>query len=70
MLTLLTINFGALIITILVIMIAVAILIGIVWLFEKYVLGRPIDQRVKGIFIFILAALLIIYAISNHGVIF
>ncbi len=65
---LLTINFLNIVATILIIMIAAAILIGIFWLFEKYVLGSPIDQKIKGIIIFILIAILIIYAILNHGI--
>jgi len=69
LLTLLVINFLGIIVTILVIMIAAAVLIGIVWLFEKYVLGKPVDPKIKGIFIFILLALLIIYAITNGGII-
>lgn len=66
MLTFLVINFVNLIVTLLVILIIAAIVIGILYLFEKYV--SPIGQPLKGIIIFIVVALLIIYAITNGGI--
>ena len=53
------------IVTILTILIIVAVIYLILYLFQKYV--TPIDQKVMGIIIFIVAALLIIYAISGHS---
>lgn len=52
--------------TTLYIMIIVAIFILIIYLFEKYV--TPIGAPVKGILIFVVVALLIIYAITNKGI--
>jgi hypothetical protein len=65
---LLAINIGGIVVTILFILIVIAILIGVFALFEKFV--TTIGQPIKGVIIFIVLALLIIYAITNGGVIF
>ena len=55
----------SLIVTLLTILVIVAIVYLILYLFSKYVV--PIDQKVLGIIIFVLAAVLIIYAITGHS---
>jgi hypothetical protein len=56
------------IIQILMVLVYVAIVYLILYLFQKYVV--PFDQKVLGIIIFVVAALLIIWAISGHTLIF
>lgn len=50
----------------LVILVILALLILVMWLFEKFV--SPIPQVVKGVVIFVVAAILIILAIANKGI--
>jgi len=52
-------------IQILLVLVYVAVAYLILYLFQKFVM--PIDQKLLGIIIFIIAALLIIYAISGHS---
>lgn len=54
----------SLLVNLLVILIVVAILWLILYLFQKYI--TPIDNRIVGAIIFIIAAILIIYALTGH----
>ena len=56
----------SILLTTLYIMVIVAIFILIIYLFERFV--KPIGEPIKGILIFIVVALLIIYAIVNKGI--
>lgn len=55
----------SLLVNLLVILIIVAVVYLVLYLFQKYVM--PIDRKVVGIIIFVLAAILIIYAISGNS---
>ncbi len=57
---------ASILIVLLEILVVVAVLWLILYLFSKYV--TPIDSRIIGVIIFIAAALLIIYLVSNKGV--
>ena len=52
-------------ITLLEILVVVAVLWLILYLFQKYVFA--LDNRIVGVIIFIVFAILIIYAVTNHG---
>lgn len=54
-----------LLIALLEILVVVAVLWLILYLFQKYVM--PIDNRIVGVIIFIVFAILLIYAVTNHG---
>jgi hypothetical protein len=51
-------------INLLIILVVIAVLWLILYLFQKYVF--PLDNRIVGVIVFIVAAILIIYAISGH----
>ena len=53
-------------ITLLEILVVVAVLWLILYLFQKYVFA--LDNRIVGVIIFIVFAILIIYAVTNHGI--
>ena len=53
------------IITVLLILVYAAVIYLILYLFSKYV--TPIDQKVLGIIIFIVSAILIVMALSGHS---
>jgi hypothetical protein len=55
-------------ITLLLILVYAAAIYLILYLFSKYV--TPIDQKVLGIIIFIVAALLIVIALTGHSLMF
>lgn len=57
-----------LLLTLLVILVIVAVFYLILYLFQKYVM--PLDQKIVGILIFILAAVLIVYALTGHDLVF
>jgi MFS superfamily sulfate permease-like transporter len=50
----------------LIILVIIAVLYLILYLFSKYVV--PLDNRIVGIIIFIVAALLIVYSITKGGI--
>jgi hypothetical protein len=50
------------------ILVYVAVIYLILYLFQKYVM--PIDQKIVGIITFVIAAILIIYALSGHSILF
>jgi hypothetical protein len=58
----------SILITFLMILVYAAILYLILYLFSKYV--TPIDQKILGIIIFIVAAILIVMALSGHSLLF
>jgi hypothetical protein len=58
----------SILITLLMILVYAAILYLILYLFSKYV--TPIDQKVLGIIIFVVAALLIVAALTGHSLVF
>lgn len=68
MLTLLIASLIAIFTALLEILVVVAVLWLILYLFQKYVFA--LDNRIIGVIIFIVAAILIIYAISNGGFLF
>ena len=55
-------------IQLLIFLVCVAIFYGVLYLFQKYVF--PIDQKLLSIIIFIFAALLLIYALTGHSLLF
>lgn len=65
MLVLLLASLTAVFIALLEILLVVAVLWLILYIFQKYVFA--LDNRIVGVIIFIVAAILIIYAISNGG---
>ena len=58
----------SILITLLLILVYAACIYLILYLFSKYV--TPIDQKVLGIIIFIVAAILIVTALSGHSLMF
>ena len=56
----------SLLINLLYILIVIALVFLIFYLFSKYV--SPIDNRIVGVIVFIVAALLIIYALTGHRI--
>lgn len=56
---------ASILVNLLVILIIVAALWLILYLFQKYVFA--LDNRIVGVIIFIVAAILIIYAITGHS---
>jgi hypothetical protein len=56
------------IITLLMILVVAALVYLILYLFSKYV--TPIDQKVLGIIIFVVSAILIVYALTGHSLVF
>jgi len=55
-------------VSLLILLVYIAVLYLILYLFTKYV--TPIDNKVMGIVIFIVAAILIVYAITGHSLVF
>lgn len=55
----------SILVNLLVILIIVAVLWLILYLFQKYVFA--LDNRIVGVIIFIVAAILIIYTITGHS---
>lgn len=68
MLTLLIASLIAIFTALLEILVVVAVLWLILYLFQKYVFA--LDNKIVGVIIFIVAAALIIYAIANGGFLF
>jgi len=48
----------------LIVLVIVALVILVLYLFEKYV--APIDRRIRGIVIFVVAVLLVVYILTGH----
>lgn len=65
MLVLVVASLLSIFIALLEILIVVAVLWLILYLFQKYVFA--LDNRIVGVIIFIVAAILVIYAIANGG---
>lgn len=59
----LLIAFAPLLVNLLMILIFIAVLYLIIYLFERFV--TPIDNRIKGVVIFVVLAILIIYLIQG-----
>lgn len=55
-------------IQLLLVLVYIAVLYLILYLFQKFVM--PIDSKVQGIIVFIVFAILIIYALSGHTLLF
>ena len=59
---------GTILVNLLVILVIVAVFYLVLYLFQKYV--TPVDQKAVSILIFIMCAILIIYWITGHSLLF
>lgn len=63
----LLISLVSLAVNLLIILAVIAFFYLIIYLFEKWVLKRPIDSTIKGVVLFIVFAVMVIYLLTGHG---